>query len=123
MRFGSKAISHGAAPAWLGGLVLSLAMASGPVGGKPYDAVAEAQTPRAAPSSRPESQKSEHDRSMFSVPPTPPSERFESSARPGRLPILPRPLNAKKPMQTFENEGGQGGQAQDHGGPAKSLSR
>ncbi|WP_077730911.1 cytochrome B6 [Methylocaldum sp. 14B] len=107
MRFRNKAISSSAARWFLGGFVFPVAVAAAQTNGKPLDAVAEAQTPRAAPSSRPESQKSEHDRSgAFRAPHAQPSSNaFGGQPDQGKVlgfDFYRDPLNAKRPMQTFE---------------------
>lgn len=71
------------------------------------DAVAEAQTPRAAPPSRIEQRPSEHDRSgVFAASQArPSSSAFEGQPDQGRVEgfdFYRDPLNAKRPMQTFE---------------------
>jgi cytochrome c peroxidase len=73
----------------------------------PRDAVQEAQTTRLAQPSRPEEQKSAHDRSDAFTPgtPVPVSPAFENQPDKGRMEgfdFARDPLNAKKPMQTFE---------------------
>ncbi|MGX2042062.1 cytochrome B6 [Methylocaldum sp. MU1018] len=107
MRFRNKTISGKTACLWLGGLVLPVAAAAAQTGGKPFDVVAEAQTPRDVPSDRPESRKSEHDRSdLFRAADAQPSSNALGS-QPDQGKVLGfefyrDPLNAKKPMQTFE---------------------
>jgi cytochrome c peroxidase len=93
--------------------VLALAASSRatgqPPGGPapPHDAVADAQTPRQAPTERPEQKASEHDsKTRFAAPEAQPS----STALPGQpeggqikgFDFYRDPLNAAKPMQTFE---------------------
>lgn len=107
MRFRKQAISMRTAGLWAGCPVLFLAMTAGPVGGKPFDAVAEAQTPKAAASNRPESQKSAHDRSeaFRATSAQPSSDAFGSQPDQGKVlgfDFYRDPLNAKRPMQTFE---------------------
>lgn len=73
----------------------------------PPDAVAAAQTPQAVPLERPEQQKSKHDQSAaFKAENATPSSRALAE-QPDEGKILGfdfyrDPLNAKKPMQTFE---------------------
>lgn len=80
-----------------------------PGGGQapPHDAIADAQTPRQAPAERPEQKASEQDRSgQFAATKAQPS----SAALPGQpdggqvkgFDFYRDPLNAAKPMQTFE---------------------
>ncbi|HEX4797105.1 MAG TPA: hypothetical protein VH370_25155 [Humisphaera sp.] len=71
------------------------------------DAVQEAQTPRAVPATRPEQQATEHDRSnVFAADQAPPSSTaFKAQPDEGEVrgfEFYRDPLNAKKPMQTFE---------------------
>ena len=71
------------------------------------DAVEEAQSPPRASGSRPEQQKSEHDRSdVFAADNAPPSsEAFKTQPDEGKVKgfdFYRDPLNAKRPMQTFE---------------------
>lgn len=75
--------------------------------GQPRDAVVEAQTPRETPITRPEQKKDEHDRSnVFAAPNAMPSSpAFENQPDDGKMlgfDFYRDPLNAKKPMQTFE---------------------
>jgi cytochrome c peroxidase len=72
-----------------------------------WDAVMEAQTPRETPVTRPEQRKNEHDRSnIFSATNAKPSSpAFENQPDKGKtlgFEFYRDPLNAKKPMQTFE---------------------
>lgn len=71
------------------------------------DAVANAQTVRETSVTRPEQKKSEHDRSnIFNAPNAAPSSpAFDSQPDKGKIlgfDFYRDPLNAKKPMQTFE---------------------
>jgi cytochrome c peroxidase len=71
------------------------------------DAIADAQTPKDVPANRPEQQKTEHDQSaVFKAPNAQPSSlAFEDQPEQGRIlgfDFYRDPLNAKKPMQTFE---------------------
>jgi len=71
------------------------------------DAVMEAQTPRETPIARPEQRKNEHDRSnIFSATNAKPSSpAFENQPDKGKtlgFEFYRDPLNAKKPMQAFE---------------------
>ena len=70
------------------------------------DAVQEAQTPRTVPDERPEQRKSAHDRSnVFQASQgLPPRKRCPISPTRGRSWVLTSPvtLNAKRPMQPFE---------------------
>ncbi len=71
------------------------------------DAITDAQTPREVPADRPEQKKTEHDQSdVFKAPNAPPSSpAFEDQPDKGQIPgfdFYRDPLNAKKPMQTFE---------------------
>jgi cytochrome c peroxidase len=73
----------------------------------PSDAVADAQTPRAVPATRPEQQKTEHDQSnVFAADAAPQSaEPIREQPDEGKVKgfdFYRDPLNAKKPMQTFE---------------------
>jgi len=105
-------------PAWaqaLVGLFLICLSLSLPVhaqgaarkGAPPKDAVAEAQTPRAVPETRPEQKKTEHDRSdIFSATKAPPAAQA-TTQQPDQGKVLGfdfyrDPLNAKRPMQTAE---------------------
>jgi cytochrome c peroxidase len=71
------------------------------------DAITDAQTPRAAPTTRPEQQKTEHDRSgIFSADAAPHSDdALKQQPDQGEMrgfDFSRDPLGAKKPMQTFE---------------------
>jgi cytochrome c peroxidase len=71
------------------------------------DAIQEAQTPRQVPATRPEQQLSQHDRSdVFKAPNAPPaSPAFKDQPDEGKIlgfDFYRDPLNAKQPMQTFE---------------------
>ena len=73
----------------------------------PRDAVADAQTSRDVPVTRPEQRKNEHDQSnVFSAAnATPSSPVFENQPDKGKISgfdFYRDPLNAKRPMQTFE---------------------
>ncbi|MEN6452261.1 MAG: cytochrome B6 [Thermoguttaceae bacterium] len=73
----------------------------------PYDAVQDAQTPRAAPSNRPEQDKTEHDKSnAFSAANAPPSsDALRKQPDKGQIlgfDFYRDPLNAMRPFQTFE---------------------
>lgn len=73
----------------------------------PHDAVADAQTPRAAPATRPEQQLSDHDRSdVFAANNAPASSSaFKDQPDHGMakgFDFYRDPLNAMHPMQTFE---------------------
>ncbi len=73
----------------------------------PYDAIQDFQSPRAAPATRPEQQKNEHDQSnVFSATQAEPSSTaFQQQPDEGKVKgfdFYRDPLNAKKPMQTFE---------------------
>lgn len=70
----------------------------------PYDAVADAQTPRAVPIKRPEQRKTEHDRSnIFDVHKAQPSSpTFKSQPKDGKISgfdFYRDPLNADQPYQ------------------------
>ena len=72
-----------------------------------FDAVADAANPRTVPATRPEQQKSEHDRSpLFSPPKDPPSTRvLESQPEHGTMEgfdFARDPLDARRPMQSPE---------------------
>jgi cytochrome c peroxidase len=74
---------------------------------RPHDAVAEAQTPRDVPADRPEQKRTEHDRSDLFDPKNAPrsSRALEDQPEQGEIrgfDFRRDPLNAKKPMQTFE---------------------
>jgi len=71
------------------------------------DAIQEAQTPREVPNTRPEQQLSAHDRSdIFKAPKAPSaSPAFKDQPDEGKIlgfDFYRDPLNAKQPMQTFE---------------------
>ena len=71
------------------------------------EAVQEAQTPRAVPQERPEQQRSEHDRSdrFQATQAQPSSPAFADQPDEGKVlgfEFARDPLNAKQPMQTFE---------------------
>jgi cytochrome c peroxidase len=71
------------------------------------DAVGEAQTPKDVPATRPEQRKTEHDRAkMFAAPHTVPSSpAFAQQPDDGQalgFDFFRDPLNAKKPMVTFQ---------------------
>jgi hypothetical protein len=73
----------------------------------PSDAVADAQTPRAVPATRPEQQKNEHDTSNVFAGPAAPhsSEALKQQPDEGEIKGFDfgrDALGAKKPMQTFE---------------------
>jgi cytochrome c peroxidase len=77
--------------------------------GPPHDAVAEAQTPREVPVERPEQKKTAHDRpARFAAPNAPPSSpALEDQPEQGQIKgfdFYRDPLNAKKPMETFEED-------------------
>jgi cytochrome c peroxidase len=78
-----------------------------PEGAQTRDAVAEGQTPKPVPASRPEQRKTEHDRSdLFKgTDAKPSSPALEGQPEQGKITgfdFARDPLNAKKPMQTFE---------------------
>src|SRR5690242_240861 len=78
-----------------------------PAKGPSRDAVMEAQTPRETPVTRPEQRKNEHDQSnVFSATNAKPSSpAFENQPDKGKtlgFDFYRDPLNAKRPMQTFE---------------------
>ena len=89
----------------LGGLALAVAArAAAP---PPHDAIADAQTPRDPPATRPEQKLSEHDRAkVFQPSNAPPSSRaLEDQPEKGQIQgfdFVRDPLDAKRPMQTFE---------------------
>jgi cytochrome c peroxidase len=75
--------------------------------GAPHDAIADAQTPRSVPASQPEQRKNEHDTSnVFAADAAPPSSSaFKNQPDQGKVTgfdFYRDPLNAKRPMQTFE---------------------
>ena len=72
-----------------------------------HDAIADAQTPRAAPTTRPEQQLSDHDKSPEFDPSKamPVSPAFKSQPKEGRnsgFDFYRDPLNSDKPMTTFQ---------------------
>jgi cytochrome c peroxidase len=74
---------------------------------QPADAVQDAQTPRPAGATRPEQRQTDHDRSGVFAPDAAPSSSTALPAQPdgGRalgFDFARDPLNAKKPMQTFD---------------------
>ena len=74
---------------------------------RPFDAVADAQTPRAVPATRPEQQKNAHDQSdVFEAAKSPRSSRvFETQPQKGEVQgfdFYRDPLDAKRPMQPPE---------------------
>ncbi|MDN5880781.1 MAG: cytochrome B6 [Nitrosospira sp.] len=78
-----------------------------PPNGQPRDAIMRAQTVRETPATRPEEKKSEHDRSnVFDASNAmPASPAFDNQPDDGKalgFDFYRDPLNAKKPMQTFE---------------------
>src|SRR6185437_5225224 len=80
--------------------------ANPPATTRPADAIADAQTPRLAPSTRPEQQKNAHDQSnVFSaLNAEPSSTAFKQQPDEGKIKgfeFYRDPLNAKRPMQTF----------------------
>jgi cytochrome c peroxidase len=90
-------------------LVFSTAARSqrAPQRGAGPDAVQEAQSPRTAPAERPEQQKSEHDRSNIFLPTQamPSSQGLKAQPDQGKglgFDFFRDPLNAKQPMQTFD---------------------
>src|SRR5205823_6132179 len=72
----------------------------------PRDATAEAQTPRQVPTTRPEQQKSDHDRMDFdSRKAMPASPVFKTQPKEGQISgfdFYRDPLNADHPFTTFE---------------------
>src|SRR4051812_6210439 len=87
------------------GLLASAALAVAAQPPAPHDAVADAQTPREAPSVRPEQKLSAHDRSGVFDPAKarPNSSTVEAQPDRGSIPgfdFYRDPLNAKRPMQT-----------------------
>jgi cytochrome c peroxidase len=73
----------------------------------PHDAVADAQTPRQVPATRPEQQQTDHDKSDAFKPDNAPlsSAALKDQPDEGKVKgfdFSRDPLNAKKPMQTFE---------------------
>jgi cytochrome c peroxidase len=90
------------APPRTGGQPAGRAPAAGQV--RPFDAVADAQTPRAVPATRPEQQKSAHDQSdAFEAAKAPKSSRaFQTQPDQGEgkgFDFYRDPLNAARPMQ------------------------
>jgi cytochrome c peroxidase len=90
----------------LGGCFAALAQTQGEK--RPFDAIADAQTPRPVQSDRPEQQKTEHDRSdMFSPnTPSPLSPALKDQPKSGRITgfdFYRDPLNAEHPMQKPED--------------------
>lgn len=80
---------------------------SNPPAGAPYDAVAAAQTPQAAPTTQPEQQKSQHDQSdeFKATQAMPISPAFKGQPKEGKnsgFDFYRDPLNSDKPMTTFE---------------------
>src|SRR5205085_8698904 len=78
-----------------------------PKAAPPPDAVADAQAPRPVPADRPEQRKTAHDRSQLFDPkvPAPLTPAFKDQPDDGRelgFDFARDPLNAKRPMQTFE---------------------
>jgi cytochrome c peroxidase len=95
----------------LGGVVLGVlsrpSVGQTPPPRQPSDAVQEAQTPRAAGATRPEQRATDHDRSgAFAPDAAPPSSTALPSQPDGGRALgfdfARDPLNAMKPMQTFE---------------------
>jgi cytochrome c peroxidase len=92
----------------VGGLALAgFSQETRPRGGVAPDAVQEAQTPRPVPAPRPEQQQTEHDRSPVFAPGQAPrsSPVLENQPEQGEIrgfDFVRDPLNAKKPMETFE---------------------
>jgi cytochrome c peroxidase len=103
MKRGSAWMSGCAGMVWLG--VMASPAAMGEV--KPHDAVAEAETPKPVANNRPESQKSDHDRSDIfrATSAQPASNALGSQPDQGKVlgfEFYRDPLDAKQPMQTFE---------------------
>jgi cytochrome c peroxidase len=103
MKRGNTRMCGCAGMIWLGMTVFPAAM--GEV--KPFDAAAEAQTPKPAAGNRPESQKSDHDRSDIfrATNAQPASNALGSQPDQGKVlgfEFYRDPLDAKQPMQTFE---------------------
>ncbi len=76
-------------------------------GAQSRDTVTQAQTPREVPASRPEQRKTEHDRSdvFKDTNAKPSSPELENQPEQGKITgfdFARDPLNAKRPMQTFE---------------------
>lgn len=87
--------------------VFSADPSPGAVAGAPDDVVEDAQTPRQPPLSRPEQKPSPHDRSPIFIAPNaqPLSDAFKAQPDEGKVlgfDFSRDSLNAKKPMQTFE---------------------
>jgi cytochrome c peroxidase len=104
MKQGSRRIFGYVSLIGLGMTVFSAAM--GEV--KPYDAAAEAQTAKPATGNRPESQKSDHDRSdvFHATQAQPASNALGNQPDQGKIlgfDFYRDPLDAKQPMQTFED--------------------
>ena len=79
-----------------------------PQAAAPRDAVAEAQTPAAVPETRPEQKKTDHDRSdsFAASKAQPASTAFDNQPEKGQIlgfDFYRDPLNAKQPMETFED--------------------
>jgi cytochrome c peroxidase/peptidoglycan hydrolase-like protein with peptidoglycan-binding domain len=89
-------------------ILLPAGSAAAPQGARASpDAVQEAQSPRAVPADRPEQQLSEHDRSdrFQATKALPSSSAFSNQPDEGKalgFDFYRDPLNAKRPMQTFE---------------------
>jgi cytochrome c peroxidase len=101
----------GAASAALGAVVLAAAQDAPRQPARPaavQDAVQDAQTPRDVPATRPEQQKTEHDRSDAFNPAKAPrsSTALESQPQKGEIQgfdFARDPLDAKRPMQTADD--------------------
>jgi cytochrome c peroxidase len=108
MQVRTPAISGRAIRSWVGRLVFPVLLASGAANGKPpFDAVAEAQTPKPVPTDRPESKKSDHDRSgvFQATGAQPASGALANQPDQGKVlgfDFYRDPLDAQRPMQTFE---------------------
>ncbi len=92
---------------WVGGFVCSAILAPATAGSGPFDAVAEAQTPKPVAADRPEAKKSDHDRSAVfqATNAQPASGALASQPDQGKVlgfEFYRDPLNATRPMQTFE---------------------
>ncbi len=77
-----------------------------PPAGQPHDAVADAQTPRPVPATRPEQRKSEHDRSEIfnALKARPLTSALKAQPKAGKMTgfdFARDPLNAERPMTTF----------------------
>jgi len=86
---------------------LAFAGADPPKPEPPRDAIMEAQTPRGAPPTRPEQQKTEHDRTVGDAArkPPPASPVFKDQPKEGKITgfdFFRDPLNAERPFQTLE---------------------